>query len=401
MNHKLHFDRNKFLLGTYCLEPYARTEQHIADMKKAGIDFICSVPADKELLELCEKYGMGLFAKYLPFWWGGKGEKAGRLHEEITTDIYERLSEDFSDHPALWALDLGDEPSALDLPHYGKLFETAAKLFPNQLPYLNLYPSYGAICENTPEEIAHQLGVRDYAEHIDAFVRNVPADYICYDYYMYTTSPAAAYENLRIVSEKCRESGRDMWIILQVNSHDPSKWLNLSQLRHQAFTALAFGVRSINWACWTAGWFHNQVLDGKGNRTEQYDKLCAVNADIRKLTEDYMAYRSTSTHFVGFEDSELPNEIRASAENDITLGLFSHVRSEGKSIIGHMENETGEALFIADAMDPYGESPAEYEVSFKCKKELNFTAVGASITRSGSTYTLKIKSNGAVFVRVK
>lgn len=394
-----HFDRNKFLLGTYCLEPYARTEAHIADIKKAGIDFICSVPADKELLDLCEKYDMGLFAKYLPFWWGGKGEKAGSLHEEITTDIYEKLAEKFTDHPALWALDLGDEPSALDLPHYGKLFKAAEKLFPNQLPYLNLYPSYGAIWENSPEEVAHQLGVTDYADHIQAFIDNVPADYICYDYYMYTTNPSAAYENLRVVAEKCRESKRDMWIILQVNSHDPKKWINLPQLRHQAFTALAFGVRSINWACWTAGWFHNEVLDDKGGKTEQYDKLCAINADIRKLTEDYMAYRNTSTHFVGFEDSGLLKEVKAEKENDITLGIFSHIKSKGNSIIGHMEGDMGQALFIADSTDPYGENPTEYEVTFCCEKELDFTAIDALITREGDTYRLKIKSNSAVFVR--
>lgn len=394
-----HFDRNKFLLGTYCLEPYARAEEHIADMKKAGIDFICSVPADKELLDLCEKYGMGLFAKYLPFWWGGKGEKAGKLHEEITTDIYEKLAENFTDHPALWALDLGDEPSALDLPHYGRLFRCAERLFPNQLPYLNLYPSYGAIWENTPAEVAHQLGVRDYADHIQAFIDNVPADYICYDYYMYTTSPSGAYENLRVVADKCRETKRDMWIILQVNSHDPEKWMNLSQLRHQAFTALAFGVRSINWACWTAGWFHNNVLDSRGNKTEQYAKLCRVNTDIRTLTENYMAYRNLSTHFVGFENSGLLSGVKAEKENDITLGIFSHIKSEGDSIIGHMEGDGKEALFIADSTDPYGETPTEYEVTFSSEKELSFTAVNADIIRSGSDYTLKVKSNGAVFVR--
>ncbi len=399
MNRSLHFDRSKFLLGTYCLDSYARTEQHISDMKKAGIDFICSVPVDRELLDICQKYGMGLFCKYVPFWWGGKGQNAGKLHEEIPVSVYEELAKDFEDHPAIWALDLGDEPSAVDLPHYGKLFEAAYRLFPNQMPYLNLYPSYGAIWENTPEEIVQQLGTTDYSDHIAAFADNVDTDYICYDYYMYTVGISSAYENLRVVADKCRESKRDMWIVLQVNSHDPEKWLNPDQLRHQAFTALAFGVRSINWACWTAGWFHNQVLDEKGVKTEQYDKLCAVNAEIRKLTEKYMDYRSLSTHFVGFKDSDLLKDVQAEKENGVSLGDFVHITGGGNSIIGHMAGEKGEALFIADATDPYGESPKEYEISFSCEKKLEFTAVGAKVIRDGETYTIRMHSNNAVFIR--
>lgn len=396
----LHFDRSKFLLGTYCLDTYARSEAHIADMKAAGIDFICSVPLDPALLELCSKYGMGLFCKYLPFWWGGKGEKAGQLHREITVDIYEKLAEGFRDHPAIWGLDLGDEPSALDLPHYGKLFEAAKRLFPHQLPYLNLYPSYGAIWENSPQQVADQLGVTEYPRHIEAFIENVDSDYICYDYYMYTTSASAAYENLRIVAEKCRQSSRDMWIILQVNSHDPEKWISLPQLRHQAFTALAFGVRSINWACWTAGWFHNQVLDKNGSRTEQYEKLCAVNADIRRLTADYMAYRNLSTHFLGFENSELLKEVCRPAENNICLGVFEDIVSKGNAIVGHMAGEPGEALFIADATDPMGEQDLEREFSFRCRGEIHFTsAAGAEVTHEGDCFRIKLRSNSAVFVR--
>ena len=61
----------------------------------------------------------------------------------------------------------------------------------------------------------------------------------------------------------------------------------------------------------------------------------------------------------------------------------------------------GQALFIADSTDPYGENPTEYEVTFCCEKSLDFTAIDALITHEGNTYRLKTKSNGAVFLKEK
>ena len=261
-------DRNRLLIGTYCLQPYARSEEHIRALADANIDFLCAAPAEKDLLDLCERYGIGVFATgVLPAWWGGDGDGAGRLAEAAPLSSYEKARADFVDHPAIWGLDMGDEPSALDFPHYGLLMEAMKRLFPEHFPYLNLYPSYASVAENSTGQRKSQLGVPTYREYIDEYVRHVRSDYICYDYYMYSASIHGAYENLRIVSDACRRTGRDLWIVLQVNSVRPEEWITLNQLRHQAYTALAFGARSVNWACWTAGWWHNEVLDDMGRKT--------------------------------------------------------------------------------------------------------------------------------------
>jgi hypothetical protein len=56
----------------------------------------------------------------------------------------------------------------------------------------------------------------------------------------------------------------------------------------------------ITWACWTAGWWTNNVLDAAGVPTAQYAKLKKVNAELKRLGPEYMKFRSTATHFVGF-----------------------------------------------------------------------------------------------------
>ena len=351
------FDRKKLLIGTYCLKEYAFSEAHVRMLADAGIDFICAAPADKDLLDRCEKYGIGIFATgILPAWWGGDGDRAGQLAEAAPVSSYEEAAKNFVDHPAIWGLDMGDEPSAVDFPHYGELFRAMARLFPGHFPYLNLYPNYASVAWNTDSQTVSQLGTATYKEHIERYTDCIDNDYICYDHYMYSKTVTGAYENLRIVADRCRETGRDMWIVLQVNSLWPEKWVTLPQLRHQAYTALAFGARAINWACWTAGWWSNQVLDDQGKPTEQYGKLCVMNRELHALSDRYMKYRNISTHFLGFDaGSEHIKTVSQAAEKAFSVGSFRDVAMEEgcAAVVGYMKNdEGGEALMIADATDP-------------------------------------------------
>jgi len=350
------FDRKKLLIGTYCLRDYAFSEAHVRMLADAGINYICSAPADRNLLDRCEKYGIGIFASgVLPGWWGGDGDRAGQLAGTVPVSSYEKAAEAFDDHPAIWGLDMGDEPSALDFPHYGKLFEAMARLFPDHFPYLNLYPNYASVPENDDGQTRSQLGTRTYQEHIDRYAEGIDADYICYDHYMYALNVTGAYENLRVVANKCRETGRDMWIVLQVNSNRPEEWITLPQLRHQAYTALAFGAKAINWACWTAGWWNNQVLDDQGRPTEQYGKLCIMNRELHALSERYMKYQNVSTHFLGFEGSESLEKVNQAAEKTLSAGSFRDVKvGDGcAAVVGYMQDGMGgEALMIADGTDP-------------------------------------------------
>ena len=239
-------DRSKLNIGAYFLGEYARSEAHIADVKKCGIDFIVCMGNDRDALDLFEKYGIGaVVTGIVPGWWGGDGHNAGQMAANNPIEKYAEAVSKFVDHPAIWAIDAGDEPSALDFPHYGKVMRHMDQHFPNQFAYLNLYPNYASVSQNNAEETVNQLGTPTYAEHIAEYCKNVGTDYICYDFYMYSASVAGAYENLRIVADAARDTGRSMWIVLQVNSNKPAVWITENQLRFQAYTAMAFGTESI------------------------------------------------------------------------------------------------------------------------------------------------------------
>jgi len=375
------FDRSRLNIGTYCIDTYARDEEHVRQMKECGIDFLTAAPADPELLDNCAKYGIGVVATgILPGWWGGDGDNAGKMETSIPLDKIREAAAKFADHPAIWGIDAGDEPSALDFPHYGRLITLAEELFPGKLVYLNLYPNYASVAENSSSEVRSQLGTATYQEYIDRYIEHVKTDYLCLDNYEFAAGTKNLYDNLRIAANACRADGRDFWMVIQVNSSKPEKWLSEDMLRHQAFSCLAFGAVSLNWACWTAGWWHNEVLDKAGNKTEQYEKLKTVNAEVRRLEGEYMAHRNVRTVFLGKPDEAAENsgvEIAATYSDP----LFSDVKPEGDGLFlaGEMTAREGEgrALFLADVTDASFEgdrTPRVLTVDFAEGYEISYAA---------------------------
>ena len=404
-------DRSRLNIGAYILQPYARTEKHIKDIADCGIDFMTCVEYDKAMLDLFNKYHIGaVVSGVVPGWWGSDGKHAGTLKDKNPLDVYVKAAAKYKDYPAVWGIDIGDEPSALDFPHYGKVFEKVKELFPANFPYLNLYPNYASVAKNTAEQTVNQLGTKTYQEHIAQYIKYVPADYLCYDFYLYSINVPLAYENLRIVSDACLGSGRSMWIVLQVNSDKEDKWISENGLRFQAYTAMAFGVENIIWGCYTAGWWYNNVLDEKGNKTEQYDKLRHINAEIHRLGEPYMKYRRVRTDFVSFQGTKWLEGVKQSSLPTLSNGVITdlHATDHSPLVVGSMISRRGNgdsAMFVCAADDPYEEHPATHTLSFKADgRRISATGSGGPVevkVGTDGTYSIDIASNQGILIEAE
>ena len=364
-------DRSRLNIGVYHLRPYARTEAHIKDLADCGIDFVICMENDRPALDLFSKYHVGaIVSGIVPGWWGGDGDNAGKLAETNPMSKYEAAAASFKDHPAIWGIDIGDEPSALDFPYYKEVMTRVEELFPNQFAFLNLYPNYASVSQNTDAQTKSQLGTATYAEHIDQYCKYVPADYLSYDFYYKNVGVAKDYENLRVVADACRRTGRGMWVTTQVNSYDPKVWITENELRFQAYSAMAFGAESLTWACYTAGWWDNQVLDKEGNKTQQYDKLKKVNSEIHLLGKEYMKYIGKETAFVGF-DGVAAKMIQGTGEKSLKAygdGVFSDLSAGCPLLVGEMAARDGseaKALFVCVADDPFDKAHKSYTLRFK------------------------------------
>ena len=177
------------------------------------------------------------------------------------------------------------------------------------------------------------------------------------------------------------------------------------QLRVQAYSSMAFGAENIIWACYTAGWWHNQVLDEEGNKTEQYDKLKAVNAELHALSCEYMRFRNASTHFVGFKAaSPWLAKLQDTKPLDVLdTGVFRNLKaSNGEElIVGQMVSRKADgsyALMICAADDPMDTANKMFDVTFRCD-DFKVKSVGAPLRQlPDGSYSLTMNSCGGVLV---
>ncbi len=345
-------------IGTYILQPYARTEAHIRDLAACGIDRLFGIEHHRETLDLLHQYHIGaIVTGVLPGWFGGTGDNAGQLRATNPPEAYLDALRHFCDHPAIVGLDVGDEPSCADFPYYGEVLRFVRSAFPDKVAYLNLYPSYGMLAANTPEQTRRELGAADYTDYIRQYCHYTDTDYLSFDHYVYASDAERFLCDLHTVATACRETQRELWVVLQVNSHDPRRWLSINQLRYQAFSALAFGAVFLTWACYTAGWWYNPVLDGEGNKTEQYIKLQQVNSELRRVAPVTLGYRWERAHRLS-----LPGEAA-------DTGVFRQLHTaDGEPLLAgwftSRENPGAEGLFLCACGDPADEHPHTVPVKF-------------------------------------
>ena len=404
-------DCTKLNIGVYCLAPYARTEAHIKDLADCGINLVICMDDDRATLDLLEKYHIGaIIDNAMPGWWGGDGTNAGTMEQTNPFDTYVKAAENFQDHPAIWGVSTGDEPSAMDFTYYGKIIDFAEKNYKNQFAYLNLYPNYALNPKGDKEEIQKGLRTASYEEYIEAYCKNIVTNYICFDYYMYAATVTGAYDSMNTVANACRRIGRSMWIVLQANSYDPNVFTSENQLRFQAYLAMAFGAECIFWACYTAGWWYNQVLDSTGNKTEQYEKLKRVNQELNTIGSIYMQYRCVDTYFVGNNrdvcDFCLDDEKQCES---LSIGVAEDLHAENGAllIVGQMKHrkdkDIPDAFMICAADDPYDLHNQGNVISFRtdAKNVKLYTGTGSVLLYAGSdnVYHFKLLScHGALLV---
>ena len=400
-------DRSRLLIGGYRLS-HSR-DHHLADMKACGIDFITGTRiTDRGGLDRLAKHGIGTIAKgALPHWCGEHGENGGKMKEMLPKETYEECVDKFLqklDHPAVWMLSMVDEPSAKDMSHIGDMASYLTTQIPQVQIYCNLYPSYAKVQETGKKQRMSQLGTATYREYIEEYCRTSPLDYICFDYYMYMPKEgqqyklyAGLYDNLNIVSDACRKTGRSLWFVPQVNSRrsDPLVPLTVNNLRFQAFTALAFGAEVLTWACYGKGWWTNNVLNVKGEKTQQYEKLKKVNLELHNIGPVYMQYKNEATHYVGFLPTNGLEKIGIAFKKEFSGGIVSELRTKENSplLVGEMVSRNisnkSKAFLVVPSGDPLDIAPVDRTVLFKVQNGYSIKVVGTK-----GDIALSMSSNG-------
>ena len=401
-------DHSKLLIGTYNVNSQCWTEEGFQALKNCGIDIVTGGAYNTTLLDLCEKYEIGVFLGYLPGWYGGDGSNAGGYASAVPSGTFNSYAENFTDHPAIWAMDVGDEPNTAEFPHYGVMIEEAKELFPDKQIYLNLYPSYAG-----GPQLGYE-GTHRYYRYIEDYINHVDTDYICYDHYIYAANnPTRFFENFEIVSNAAIKTDRDFWVVLQVSADHPTDWITTQQLRYQTNSALAYGAKVIHWACWTAGWYILHPVDSSGNLTEEYAKLQTVNLELKALSPVYMRYTIKDTVCINSESANVKERYDSISNiyesEELTQSALSEIIcNNGTVVAGYFEKNVGEgsAFMFTNVTEYLCDKGTVSTLKFKTAKKnakviayYNGKAMNVTPNNNGY-YKIDIETGDGLFITV-
>jgi len=315
---------NEFLLGTYYGDG-VYDEQYFKDVTDAYLDFVwCPYTADKNVMDLYQRYGIGVFMNL-----GFTGVPTDNRDEEAFRAAIEGKT---FDHEAIWLIDHMDEPSHapmfISLWRNGKII--SEEIFPNSAYLMNLLPSL------------HEEYIAAYTDAIAPL-----CDVVSFDRYVYSTYDVNGWlYNLSLNANYCRKANADLYVIGQVVNLEEKGPLTMNQLKFQLYTAMAYGVKSFTWACWTDGWWKYGMVDSARNKTEQYDFVQEINRDVKALEPVFMRYTAASDVLIWdscpakktYEDYEGNTDVSAMTQTtltDIAAG------DDSVMLIGHFEKNVG------------------------------------------------------------
>ena len=387
-------DNKNLYIGAYILNKCARTRKHIRQIKKANIDFMVSIDYnDKNTLDLFEKYSLGAIVNSVfPSWWGSDGENSGQMSDVNPIEAYKKSIANYQPHNAVWGIDIGDEISAKDFKHINTVYEAHKNFFEDKIMYTNLYPNYGVNFNSAQTERQKQWGCNTYKDYIEKYCKEVSLPYICFDHYPYCHNNILMFiENLECVKEAAEKYCKSVYVVAQSSSYSKDVFITRSLLRKQIYIALGFNVKVIMWACYSAGWWYNHILDENGNKTKLYKDIKAVNTEAKKFFKEISQYKCHNSHILN-SNTRISTEFSVAESietKDDNLFLVCEAQS--------LQSEKMNAVYIVNI----SENESDGKIILKCKNKLKVFTMDKNCklkyNKKSGIYTLNLTQGyGAV-----
>lgn len=268
---------------------------------------------------------------------GGAGVKLMASCPELRADP-EAAAARLKGHPALAGYFLTDEPGADAFDELGDWARRLRAADPGHPCYVNLLPTYASPA---------QLGTATYAEHLDKFLEKFPASFLTFDHYPILGDKLRVdwHENLALVSAAARRAGIPFWAFALSVAHAPYRVATVDNLRLQVYTDLAFGARAIEyftyWTPVTTQWnFNTAPIETDGRRTEVYDRVKQVNAELQAV---WPVFAGAEVVRVSFAGPDVPRGLTAWTPEPPVAALET---AGGSALVSRLRNGEWEVLAV-------------------------------------------------------
>ena len=189
-------------------------------------------------------------------------------------------------HPGLAGYFLKDEPVSSEFP---ALAEWAKKIMATDnehFCYLNLFPNY----------VSEAALGESYQSHVQRFVKEVGIQVLSFDFYPIVGDNQIRerwYENLEVIAEESRKSGKPFWAFALSTAHNPYPIPTIAHLKVQMYSNLAYGAQYLQYFTYcspdTSVWnFHEAPITHEKKRSQVYERVRAVNKELQSRAFVFM-----------------------------------------------------------------------------------------------------------------
>lgn len=313
---------------------------------------------------------------------------------------------------------LGDEPSIVRLDAYKAVSEVLKSLDPDIELLVTCLPTYvedeSVLSTNSSFTLAEK-----YADYVTSFgkaLSNFTYDFYPFKYkYRYEIFGSKVgedrymrddwFQNLNIVA-KTAKGLFDTGITIQsyaeeLNAKDHYRTVTKADLSFQVYSALAYGVKSINYFTydehWDEGVGTTDCMIYNGQKTDIYYGAQSVNQEIAAIDHILLKYSWQGT--IGHK-------------KDNSDGIMNHVESytskriqassaTNDAIIGCLKDENGyDGFMLVNATDPSDNKSTTVSVTFNSanRAKVYINGVESDVALNNGTYSATLTPGQGIFV---
>lgn len=438
------FDDERLNIGAYGYNLAYCDEEHLSQIKEAGLDFLIT-GVNNALLNYCDANDIGIIAH-------GLNANGGWIWNFDPSYVLNLTKESFKNRACLWGDSIIDEPCSTVFDDVSNAVDHYYSLGTKTLPLVNLLPNYlneeqagfpytqytefqeevqvrtratdfrnkfvPAVTDGN-EDLYNKFALVNYStnrhmelyrKYVSMYISKVDTDIICVDIYpLSTNEKAGAYwlNNLDVLAEACRETGRKLWVITQAcggDQYEARYCDNPEDIRYQTYVSLSFGAKSVIHACYSSGWWDDEawMVNRNGEKTKTFDAVKTVNAEVKPFADIYANYDYLGTFFKNGHNADgtayyaylspISREDRGcviDSDDHILTGCFNSKDGNSK------------AYTFVNMSGMYSGANARFTAKFDEGSKITVYQKGVATVIEGNEVSLKLDCEEGVFVTVE
>ena len=196
-----------------------------------------------------------------------------------------------------------DEPSVPQIQQLQKTMQQIKTVDNTHIFYINLLPYYN------PDWIYTSTKVKTYTEYLKAASATL-CQQLSFDFYPITKDSIRStwFYNLEMVRQESIVSGKPFWGFVLSVPHIIYPQPTMASLRLQIYSNLCYGAQAIQYfTYWTPDKndrydFHNAPVNPKGEKTETYSLVKAMNHELKSVAKLFYKAKVVSVGHLGTID---------------------------------------------------------------------------------------------------